>query len=99
MPSPDGLHRHPEFQTPEMRATQAADAQGTARLVIGLPPTLSNHPPPDEFETDAGDRAQIRRRRREPSATELSDAPAKSASLPMNGHSSPASAVRIWQSA
>ena len=44
------LHRHPEFQTPEVRATQAADAQGTARLVIGLPPTLSNHPPPDEFE-------------------------------------------------
>ena len=44
------LHRHPEFQTQAVRATQAEDAQETARLVIGLPPTLSNHPPPDELE-------------------------------------------------
>ncbi|MDE0175529.1 MAG: hypothetical protein OYH76_10350 [Defluviicoccus sp.] len=44
------LHRHPEFQTPAPRTEQSAGTPETARLDIELPPTLRNHPPPDEFE-------------------------------------------------
>ena len=45
-----GLHRHPEFQTPVQRVNQSADIRETAQLIIELPPTLRNHPPPDELE-------------------------------------------------
>ena len=44
------LRRHPEFQTPAPPAEPPADTRETAQLVIELPPTLRNHPPPDEFE-------------------------------------------------
>ena len=44
------LHRHPEFQTPAPRVNQSADIRETAQLIIELPPTLRNHPPPDELE-------------------------------------------------
>ncbi len=44
------LRRHPEFQTPAARAMPPTDTRETAQLVIELPPTLRNHPPPDEFE-------------------------------------------------
>ena len=44
------LHRHPEFQTPAPRIDQPADTSQTAQLVIDLPPTLRNHPPPDELD-------------------------------------------------
>ena len=44
------LHRHPEFRMPAARAMPPTDTRETAQLVIELPPTLRNHPPPDEFE-------------------------------------------------
>ena len=44
------LHRHPDFQTLAPRVNQPNDTQETAQLVIELPPTLRNHPPPDELE-------------------------------------------------
>ncbi len=44
------LHRHPEFETPDLHVNAPADTQQTAELVIDLPPTLRNHPPPDELE-------------------------------------------------
>ena len=44
------LRRHPEFQTPAPRVNQSADIRETAQLIIELPPTLRNHPPPDELE-------------------------------------------------
>ncbi len=44
------LHRHPELQTPAPRAEPPADTRETAQLVIELPPTLRNRPPPSEFE-------------------------------------------------
>ena len=44
------LNRHPEFQTPAPFVDQPADIPQTARLVIELPPTLRNHPPPDELD-------------------------------------------------
>ena len=44
------LHRHPEFETPAPHVNAPADTQQTAELVIELPPTLRNHPPPDELE-------------------------------------------------
>ena len=44
------LHRHLEFQTPAPHVNYPADSQETAQLPIELPPTLRNHPPPDELE-------------------------------------------------
>ena len=44
------LHRHPEFEMPAPHANKPADSQETAQLPIELPPTLRNHPPPDELE-------------------------------------------------
>ena len=44
------LHRHPEFQVPTPLQDQPADTPQAAQLVIELPPTLRNHPPPDELE-------------------------------------------------
>ena len=44
------LHRHPEFQIPGPRMDPPSGLRETAPLVIELPPTLSNHPPPDELE-------------------------------------------------
>ena len=44
------LHRHPEFEMPAPHANKPADNQETAQLPIELPPTLRNHPPPDELE-------------------------------------------------
>ena len=44
------LHRHPEFQTPAPSVDQPANTPQTAQLVIELPPTLRNHPPPDELD-------------------------------------------------
>ena len=44
------LHRHPEFQTPAPRVNQSADLRETAQLVIELPPTLRNLPPPGELD-------------------------------------------------
>jgi len=44
------LHRHPEFQTPAPCVDQPADIPQTAQLAIELPPTLRNHPPPDELD-------------------------------------------------
>ena len=44
------LHRHPEFQTPAPRVNQSADLRETAQLVIEIPPTLRNHPPPSELD-------------------------------------------------
>lgn len=44
------LHRHPEFETPAPHANSAADTQQTGELIIDLPPTLRNHPPPHELE-------------------------------------------------
>ena len=44
------LHRHPEFQAPASRVDPPADIAQTAQLVIELPPTLRNHPPPDELD-------------------------------------------------
>ena len=44
------LHRHPEFETPAPHVNAPADTQQTAELVIDLPPTLRNHPPPHELE-------------------------------------------------
>ena len=44
------LHRYSEFQTPAPHTEPTGDTQETARLDIELPPTLRNHPPPEEFE-------------------------------------------------
>ena len=44
------LHRHLEFQAPAPCVDQPADTPQTAQLVIELPPTLRNHPPPDELD-------------------------------------------------
>ena len=44
------LHHHPEFEMPAPHVNTPADLQETARLVIELPPTLKNHPPPDELQ-------------------------------------------------
>ena len=44
------LHRHPELQAPAPCVDQTAATPQTAQLVIELPPTLRNHPPPDELE-------------------------------------------------
>ena len=44
------LQRHPEFQPPAPRVNHPASTHETAQLVIELPPTLRNHPPPDELE-------------------------------------------------
>ena len=44
------LHRHPDFQAPTPSQDQSADVPQTTRLVIELPPTLRNYPPPDELE-------------------------------------------------
>ena len=44
------LHRHPEFETPAPHVNAPADTRQTAELVIELPPTLRNHPPPDELD-------------------------------------------------
>ena len=44
------LHRHPELLTPPPFVDQPADVPQTAQLVIDLPPTLRNHPPPDELD-------------------------------------------------
>ena len=44
------LHHHPEFEMPAPHVNAPADTQQTAQLVIELPPTLKNHPPPDELE-------------------------------------------------
>ena len=44
------LHRHPEFEMPAPHVNTPADIQETAQLPIELPPTLRNHPPPEELE-------------------------------------------------
>ena len=44
------LQRHPELQTPAPFVDPPADISQTTRLVIELPPTLRNYPPPDELE-------------------------------------------------
>ena len=44
------LHRHPGFQALAPRVHRDAGAEKAAQLDIDLPPTLSNHPPPDEFK-------------------------------------------------
>ena len=44
------LHRHPEFQNPAPFLDQPPNTPQTAQLVIELPPTLRNHPPPDELD-------------------------------------------------
>ena len=43
-------HRHPEFEMPAPHVNKPADSQETTQLPIELPPTLRNHPPPDELE-------------------------------------------------
>ncbi len=44
------LHRHPEFQAPTHLQDQPADTPQATQLVIELPPTLRNYPPPDGLE-------------------------------------------------
>ena len=44
------LHRHPEFHTPAPGVDQTTDTSQAAQLPIELPPTLRNHPPPDELD-------------------------------------------------
>ena len=44
------LYRHPEFQTPAAYLHRPAITPQTAQLVIELPPTLRNRPPPDELD-------------------------------------------------
>ena len=44
------LHRHPEFQVLAARVSRDAAGEKPPQLVIDLPPTLRNHPPPDEFK-------------------------------------------------
>ena len=44
------LHRNPEFQELATRTNRENAAEKTEQLVIDLPPTLRNHPPPDEFK-------------------------------------------------
>ena len=44
------LHRHPGFQTPAPHVDQSTDISQTAQLAIELPPTLKNHPAPNELD-------------------------------------------------
>ena len=44
------VHRHPEFAMPAPQVNTTTYIQETAQLPIELPPTLRNHPPPDELE-------------------------------------------------
>ncbi len=44
------LHQHPEFQAPTPFEDQPLGTPQTTQLVIELPPTLRNYPPPDELE-------------------------------------------------
>ena len=44
------LHRHPGFEMSAPHVNKPTDSQETAQLEIELPPTVKNHPPPDELE-------------------------------------------------
>ena len=44
------LHRHPEFQIPAPDVDRTVDTPEIAQLVIELPPTLRNDPPPAELK-------------------------------------------------